>query len=130
MRKITSGLITAIFLMAAIAATGQIVKGRVVDAANNAPLSGASVKVVGTGLGTSTDADGRFSINVASNGQLEISYVGYDPKIVPVNNKTELLITLISSSSVLSDVVVSTGARASARTLTSTPLPVDVISVN
>src|SRR2546423_6970004 len=130
MRKVTTRLMTAIFMMASIAATGQTVKGRVVDAASNAPLSGASVKVVGAGLGTSTDVDGRFSINVASNGQLEFSYVGYETRRVPVNNQTELSIALVSSSSTLADVVVSTGSRASARTLTSTPLPVDVISVN
>lgn len=129
MRKITTRLITAIFLMASIAATAQTVKGRVVDADNNNPLGNASVKVVGTGVGTTTDADGRFSINVASNGRLEVSYIGYETKIVPVNNQSDLLITLVSSSSTLGNVVVSTGARASARTLTTTPLPVDVISV-
>jgi iron complex outermembrane recepter protein len=129
MRNITALLITAIFLMASIAATAQTVTGRVVDAENNTPLSNASVKVVGTGAGTTTDADGHFSISAASNGKLEVSYIGYDTKIVPVNNQSNLLITLVSSSSVLTNVVISTGARASARTLTTTPLPVDVISV-
>ena len=129
MKKVVTRLMIGVFLLASIASTGQTVRGRVTDVVTSAPLVGASVKVVGTGVGTSTDTDGRFSISVASNGQLEISYVGYETKRVPVDNQTELVITLTNISSILSDVVVSTGARASARTLTSTPLPVDVISV-
>jgi len=130
MRKFSISLIIAIFLMASIAATGQTLKGRVVDAASNAPLSGASVRVVGSGIGVSTDAEGRFSITVSSIGQLEVSYVGYETKRVSVNDQADLLIQLTNSSSILSDVVITTGTRASARTLTTTPLPVDVISVN
>src|SRR5215211_2235392 len=102
MRKIATCLLTAIFLMAFISAMAQTIKGRVVDSGNNTPLSGASVKVIGTSVGTTTDANGRFSINVVPDGQLEVSYIGYETKIVPVNNQTELLIPLISSSSVLS----------------------------
>ena len=122
MRNVIQRLMTALFLMASIASMGQTVRGRVVDAVTSSPLVGASVKVVGASSGTSTDADGRFSINVASTGQLDVSYIGYETKRVPVNNQTELLILLINSSSILSDVVISTGARASARTLTTTPL--------
>jgi len=130
MRKPAIFLLTVIFLMASIIARTQTIRGRVVESEKNTPLSGASVRVIGTNVGTTTDADGRFSINVASDGQLEVSYIGYETQKVSVNNQTELLITLISSSSILSDVIVSTGARASARTLTTTPLPVDVLSVN
>ena len=130
MKNITTCLITAIFLMASVATSAQNVSGRVVDSDNNTPLSNASVKVVGTAIGRLTDADGRFTITVAPNGQLEVSYIGYEIRIVNVNNQTELLILLASSSSILSDVVVTTGARASARTLTTTTLPVDVISIN
>jgi len=96
----------ATFLMASIASTGQTVRGRVVDIVTSAPLFGASVKVVGTSAGAITDTDGRFSITVAPNGQLDVSYVGYETKRVPVNNQTELLISLSNASSILSDVVV------------------------
>jgi iron complex outermembrane receptor protein len=108
----------------------QMVKGRVVEFYSNHPLSGASVKVVGTGTGTVTDADGRFSINAPSDAQLEISYVGYEAQRVAVNNQTELLISLVNLASSLQGLIVSTGARAGARTLTTTPLPVDVFGPN
>jgi len=130
MRKPAICLLTAIFLMASIIATAQTIRGRVVESEKNTPLSGASVRAIGTNVGTSTDADGRFSISVSQDGQLEVSYIGYETQKVSVNNQTELLISLISSSSILSDVIVSTGSRASARTLTTTPLPVDVFSTN
>ncbi len=130
MRLVTTPLMTAFFLLASISLSAQTVRGRVTDAVTNSPLMGATIKVVSTGAGTRTDVDGRFSINVGSNGELEVSYVGYETRRVSVNSQTELLIALNNASSILSDVVVSTGARASARTLTTTPLPVDVISVN
>src|SRR5687768_6119148 len=110
MRNISTFLLTVIILMAAVTATAQTVKGRVVDAENNSPLNNASVKVVGSGLGTTTDADGRFTITVAANGQLEISYVGYDTKRVSVNNQSDLLIQLVGASSMLTDVTITTGA--------------------
>ena len=123
-------MFTALFMMASLSANSQTVKGRVIDSENNIPLTGASVKVIGSGVGTTTDADGRFSISVASDGQLEISFIGYETQRVAVNNQSDLSVSLVSSSSILSDVIISTGARASARTLTTTPLPVDVLSVN
>lgn len=130
MRKKTIFLLTVICSMTCIIATAQTIRGRVVGSENNSPLSGASVQVIGTNVGTTTDDDGRFTISVAPDGQLEISYVGHETQKISVNNQQELLITLISLSSILSDVLISTGARASARTLTTTPLPVDLFSVN
>jgi iron complex outermembrane receptor protein len=128
MRKTTTCFFAALMFLIANAAFSQTVSGRVVESGTNTPLSGASVKLVGSSAGTTTDAEGRFSITASPDGQLEISYVGYETQIVAINNKTELTISLISLSSLLTDVVVSTGARSSARTLTTTPLPVDVFS--
>lgn len=52
------------------------VKGKVVDA-NGEPIIGATVLEKGTTNGTVTDFDGNFTLSVANNAQLEISYVGY-----------------------------------------------------
>ncbi|MGZ3937642.1 MAG: carboxypeptidase-like regulatory domain-containing protein [Flavisolibacter sp.] len=88
-------------LLGSNAVMAQMVKGRVVEFYSNHPLSNASVKDVGTDIGTVTEADGRFSINAPSDGQLEISYVGYEAQRVAINNQTELLISLVNLSSSL-----------------------------
>ena len=44
------------------------------------PLAGASVFVVGTQNGASTDVDGKFSLaNVAKGAKIKISFIGYNP---------------------------------------------------
>ena len=54
----------------------RTVKGQVVDEMGE-PMIGVTVRVKGTGKGTITDMDGRFSIQAESNATLEISFVGY-----------------------------------------------------
>ncbi|MEY3152723.1 MAG: CarboxypepD reg-like domain, partial [Bacteroidota bacterium] len=66
----------AFFAMSSFAQT--VVKGKV-SGADGAPVSGASVKVVGSTSGTSTAADGTFSLSVSDlNRTLEITSVGFE----------------------------------------------------
>lgn len=82
------------------------VKGSVVDSKNE-PLIGVSVKVVGTSIGTATDFDGNFTINVPRIGSvLEFTYVGYTSQKVTVGNNATLTIVMEDDSQVLSTVVV------------------------
>src|SRR5690606_41050089 len=72
-------LITAFLLLLATMPTlaqQQTVRGIVRDSMTNEPIAGAAVKVVGTQLGTSTDAEGRFLVaNVLDGATLEISFI-------------------------------------------------------
>ncbi|MCL2649744.1 MAG: TonB-dependent receptor [Candidatus Azobacteroides sp.] len=70
------------------------------------PLIGASIVVKGTTTGTITDLDGRFTLQASKDDILRISYIGYKPKEVKADEKTELNITLIEDSKVLNDLVV------------------------
>jgi len=82
------------------------IKGSVVDD-SGLPVIGASVVVQGTTNGASTDVDGNFSLtNVAANGTLQISYLGYKTQIIPVSNQTQLFVKLIEDSQLLDEVVV------------------------
>lgn len=56
--------------------TEKTIKGKVVDA-NNRPLEGASVVVSGKTIGTVTDTDGVFSLNLNEASPIVISYVGF-----------------------------------------------------
>jgi TonB-linked SusC/RagA family outer membrane protein len=60
------------------------VTGRVTDARDGSPLSNVSVTARGNRTGTSTDADGRFRINVPSTAVLVFSSVGFEEKEVRV----------------------------------------------
>ena len=82
-----------------------MVSGTVLDE-TGAPLPGASILVKGTTIGTVTDLDGKFSLDVASDAVLVISYLGYDSKEVSVNGLTTLSIQLTPDSSELNEIVV------------------------
>lgn len=84
------------------------VSGRVVDA-SGAPIIGASVIVRGTTLGVSTDAEGRFTLEVpapAASQTLEVSYLGYETASIPVGSRTSFTVTLQEASSEIEQVVV------------------------
>lgn len=87
------------------AQTRNQVSGRVTDAAGE-PLVGATVVVVGTTTGTTTDIDGNYAINAPTAGQLKFSYIGYAEQTVEIGTQSVINITLQDDSQVLKDVVV------------------------
>lgn len=82
-----------------------LVSGIVVDA-TGAPLPGATVRERATGNGTVTNIDGHFSLSVSSEASLEVSFVGYATKVVPVAGQQELKIVLVEDAAALDEVVV------------------------
>ena len=83
----------------------HIVKGIVVDNLGE-PVPGANVVEKGTTNGIITDMDGAFSLTVAPDAVLEISYIGYVTQSVSVKGKSTLNITLREDSQALEEVVV------------------------
>ena len=81
------------------------ISGLVKDATGE-PIIGANVKVLGTTLGTITDLDGKFSLDVPSNAKLEISYLGYTSVNVQIDSRTEYNIVLKEDTQTLQEVVV------------------------
>ncbi len=87
-------------------AQDKLVTGKVTDSKDGRVISGASVLVKGTKIGTQTDADGIFKLNVPSTASaLVISYVGYAPQEVAIGSGN-ISVSLSASSSTLNDVVV------------------------
>lgn len=83
------------------------VSGRVIDAETKEALIGSTVLVKGTSQGTTTDADGNYSIAVPDqNAILVFEFVGYDKQEMLVGNQTRIDISLKSSALELSQVVV------------------------
>ena len=81
------------------------VSGTVIDE-NGEPLIGATVQQKGTSVGTATDFDGKFTLQVPSKSTLVFSYVGYNSQEVPVGGKTKIDVTLRPNSDMLDEVVV------------------------
>lgn len=108
-------LAMCLFLIGTIAfAQQKTVSGTVTDA-NKQPVSGASVVVRGTTMGTTTDEQGRFTITVPNDqARLIVSYVGLDTREVAVGNNTSVDVSLTSTGSTLNEVVV-TGYSSQAR---------------
>ena len=64
-------------------AQDRTVSGIIVDQEDNLPLSGVSVLVKGTSVGTTTDPYGKFTVTLpAGKNQLEISYAGYQKQTI------------------------------------------------
>lgn len=81
------------------------VRGTVTDSEGE-PLIGASVLAKSGGTGVATDFDGAYTITTDSKGKLTFSYIGYLTKVVDVNGKTEINVTLDENSSILDEVIV------------------------
>lgn len=82
-----------------VTVTGKVVSGK--DA-----LPGVTILLENTTNGTSTDAEGNFTIKVPADGVLLFSYVGYITQRVPVQNRSVIDIDLLADTKTLGEVVV------------------------
>jgi len=79
----------------------------VVTDENNEPLMGVSVGVPGTAMGTYTDIDGHYTLNVqADTSRLVFSYIGYDQITVSTGNRTTVDVQMQQKVLNLEEVVV------------------------
>ncbi|MDD2578434.1 MAG: SusC/RagA family TonB-linked outer membrane protein, partial [Candidatus Dojkabacteria bacterium] len=84
--------------------TGEI-KGLVIDE-NNLPLPGVSVFIKGLSIGTSTDVDGFFTLNIKDpNSVLVFTFVGYKSQEVRVTSRT-LNVKMVPDEQLLDEVIV------------------------
>ncbi|HUS01810.1 MAG TPA: TonB-dependent receptor plug domain-containing protein, partial [Chitinophagaceae bacterium] len=89
-------------------ATNQRSVSGQVTSATGEPIEGVSIKVKGSSAGTTTNAQGNFSITFRTAGKhtLVVSYVGYTTKEVVVDEQATINIQLEETNQTLDDVVV------------------------
>ena len=115
-------------LLLTVGLTAQEIKvSGVVTDDTKGPLPGTTILVKGTTKGTTSDADGKYSIMAKSGETLQFSYVGLQTQNIKVTGST-VNVTLIGSGETLQDVVI-LGSRNTARTVTESAVPIDVISM-
>lgn len=83
----------------------KTITGTVVDE-QNLPLIGVNILVKGTTIGTVTDFDGNFQIDVPANGVIKFSFIGYVDQEITIGNETTLNIVLKEDVQGLNEVVV------------------------
>ena len=81
------------------------IKGKVSNEQGE-PIPGASIRVKGKAITTSTDDQGNFAVNVPANSVLEITYVGYEKQERPIRDGEFMQVVLRAEDQTLEEVVV------------------------
>ena len=103
------------------------VEGTVTSAADGTALPGVNVVVKGTTIGTTTDGSGRYTLRApAPTDTLVFSFVGYQTREVPIQERTSIDVTLQSSTLTQDEVVVTGYQSQQRRTLTGSVSSVEV----
>ncbi|WP_445738273.1 SusC/RagA family TonB-linked outer membrane protein [Mariniflexile sp.] len=91
--------------MGQLAFSQNVISGTVTDS-NSQPLPGATILVANTKTGTTTDFDGRFSIEAKQGSVLEVSYIGFQKANITIGSSKTYKIALQEDSALLDEVVV------------------------
>lgn len=84
----------------------KTISGKITDAAG-APLTGVTIAVKGSKIGTSSNADGEYGIVVPSNeSTLVFSYVGFAKREIKVGGQTNINVSLTTADNTADEVVV------------------------
>lgn len=107
MKSILNFFTVLVAMCVSVSAFAQVsVKGTIKDG-NDTPIPGATVVEVGTSNGQVADADGKYTINVASgNAVLQFSCIGYETVEVALNGRSALDVVLNDATSFLEETVV------------------------
>lgn len=107
MKKVLLLGLMLLFASAAAFAQGRVVTGTVTSGDDGLPLPGASVVVKGTTIGTATDLDGKFSLNVPQGSNvLVISFTGFSLQEASVGNRSVVDVVLQADVASLGEVIV------------------------
>ena len=120
MQKLLLFFFSLVFALTAtdLLAQNRTVSGTVTGPDNNS-IPGVTVLVKGTSQGTSTNADGRYELQVPTSATtLVFSYVGYDSKQVVIGSQSTVNVALATNTTGLDEVVVVGYGTQSRRDLT------------
>jgi outer membrane receptor for ferrienterochelin and colicins len=113
---LTPALMILMSMIAHSAEPGSL-SGQIVDEDDLSPLSGATIRIVGTALGAYSREEGKFQINKVTPGKYQafITYIGYEPQNINIEIESgrEISITIKLKEKILEtgEVVVSANKR-------------------
>lgn len=107
MKKQLHVLLLMLFIAFQAMAQERTVTGTVTAKEDGLPLPGVSIKVKGGTAGTSTSADGKFSLRVPSNAEsLVFTYIGYKTTEGTIPPSNVLNVSLVTDATLISEVIV------------------------
>lgn len=99
-------MLVMVFSFTIIQAQEKVISGTVTDANDSMGIPGVSVVIKGTTIGTTTDIDGRYTLNVDANSTIVYSFVGYRTQEIIVGEQSQINVILSVETENLSEVVV------------------------
>jgi len=104
--NVTLAVVAMFTLLSGVSAQTRAISGKVVDQAG-VPVIGASVIVDGNStIGTVTDLDGNYSLNVPAGASISVSFIGYTTETIAVGNQSVINVTLQEDNEFLEETVV------------------------
>ncbi|MDR2913559.1 MAG: TonB-dependent receptor plug domain-containing protein [Tannerella sp.] len=105
MRKWTTLILLCLFSIGTLFAQTRTITGKVLSSEDGEPVIGASVRIEGTTIGTTTNFDGDFSLNVPADAKtVTVSYIGMKTAKLPIQGN--MTINLDPDTQTLDEVVV------------------------
>lgn len=95
----------SLFFSITVVAQSRIT-GKITASKDQSALPGVSVQVKGTSTGTTTNADGTYSLSVPSGATLVFSFIGYKEQQIKVANQTTINVSMDEDATNLEEVVV------------------------
>ncbi|MFT4734207.1 MAG: outer membrane receptor protein involved in Fe transport, partial [Arcticibacterium sp.] len=105
---VRAGLLALVVLMTTSAFAQSVISGTIMDGSNNEPLIGASISVKGTSIGTTSDVDGKYTLNGVPAGSetLVVSFIGFFRQQVTIGSQSVINLTLAADASILGEIIV------------------------
>jgi len=106
-QKLLSIFFVCILMAGAAFAQNTKITGKVTVKEDGSTLPGVSIKVSGTQIGTQTDGNGNYSIDVPSTAKsLEFTFIGFQTQTVAIGSRTVINVVLGTDATALSEVVI------------------------
>lgn len=132
MKKLLQSLFIFVFVAGAAMAQDRTITGTVTGKDDGLPIPGVSVKIVGSTSGTSTDANGKYSLRVSSGqGSIDVTSIGYQTQRIAIGSSNVINVALVTDAQQLGEVVVTAlGVSREKKTLGYSATQVDSKEIN
>jgi TonB-dependent SusC/RagA subfamily outer membrane receptor len=105
--KIKSVFLIVLFFCSVLSAQDEVtIKGTVTSQADGEPILAASIIIVGTSKGTSSDFDGNYVLKVKKGQIIQFAYLGFKSKVITYTNQKRLDVALETDTNVLDEIVI------------------------
>ena len=105
MKTILNAIVFFLLFVPIISFGQSTVSGTVTDGSSSQPLPGVNIIVKGTSVGTNTDFDGKYTLNISNGQTIVFSYVGFITQEITYNGQSSINITMTEDASQLDEVV-------------------------